>query len=108
MCGSPVPSFILFMRFLIIDQSFANRNKLSIVDALCISVLQDVMQDYSVTHIGCDWCPYTEENIMANYPLIFKCEKRVYKNMKSLSEKGFIEICKFYGEKYFRFTDKCK
>lgn len=96
------------MSFLVIDQSFAHRNKLSIVDALCISVLQDVMRDYRVTHIDCDWCPYTEENIMANYPLIFKCEKRVYKNMKSLSEKGFIETRKFYGEKYFRFTDKCK
>ena len=42
-----------------------------------------------------------------DFPLLFGCEKRVYKNVSALAERGFVQLSKFGSTKLVRFTDKC-
>lgn len=43
-----------------------------------------------------------------DFPLLFSIPKRVYKNIKELADRGFIELSSFGKTKYLRFTEKCK
>lgn len=86
------------MDFIAIDQMFAIRHNLTIVEALCYAVLNEVAMRYGTER---NWYPYDEKEIVRDYPLIFKCPKRVYRNMKRLKDKGIIEMD--LSNKYFRF-----
>lgn len=62
----------------------------------------------TITVDGIVWYQYSETKMVEDFPLLFSIPKRVYKNLKELSDRGFIELSAFGKVKYLRFTAKCK
>ena len=62
----------------------------------------------TITVDGIVWYQYSETKMVEDFPLLFSIPKRVYKNIKELADRGFIELSSFGKTKYLRFTYKCK
>ena len=62
----------------------------------------------TITVDGIVWYQYSEKKMVDDFPLLFSIPKRVYKNIKELADRGFIELSSFGKTKYLRFTEKCK
>lgn len=62
----------------------------------------------TITVDGTVWYQYSEPKMVEDFPLLFSIPKRVYKNMKELADRGFIELSSFGKKKYMRFTSKCR
>lgn len=62
----------------------------------------------TITVDGIVWYQYSETKMVNDFPLLFSIPKRVYKNIKELADRGFIELSSFGKTKYLRFTEKCK
>ena len=62
----------------------------------------------TITVDGVVWYQYSEKKMVDDFPLLFSIPKRVYKNIKELAYRGFIELSSFGKTKYLRFTEKCK
>lgn len=91
-----------------IDQKFAVENDLTTTEVLTLSAFMSLMiWARKVANEGMVWYEYTERKMCDDFPLLFGCEKRVYKNVSALAERGFVQLGKFGSTKLVRFTDKC-
>ena len=102
-------SFLIMTYNILIDQRFAVANELTIVQtttlAACITL---PTWTNTITVDGIVWYQYSETKMVDDFPLLFSIPKRVYKNIKELADRGFIELSSFGKTKYLRFTEKCK
>ena len=53
------------------------------------------------------WYQYSEKEMSDNFPFLFSIPKRAYKNLRILSDMGFVELISISETKYLRFTSKC-
>lgn len=91
-----------------IDQKFAVENNLTTTEVLTLSAFLSLMTwTRKVANEGVVWYEYTERKMCDDFPLLFGCEKRVYKNISALAAKGFVQLSRFGGLKLVRFTEKC-
>lgn len=91
-----------------IDQKFAVENDLTTTEVLTLSAFISLMiWAHKVTNDGVVWYEYAERKMCDDFPLLFGCEKRVYKNVSALAERGFVQLGKFGSAKLVRFTEKC-
>lgn len=102
--------FFLIMTYnILIDQRFAVANKLTIVQATTLAACMTLPTwTNTITVDGIVWYQYSETKMVDDFPLLFSIPKRVYKNIKELANRGFIELSSFGKTKYLRFTEKCK
>ena len=92
-----------------IDQRFAVANKLTIVQTTTLAACMTLPTwTNTITVDGIVWYQYSETKMVDDFPLLFSIPKRVYKNIKELADRGFIELSSFGKTKYLRFTEKCK
>ena len=111
MCGSPDYGFFNFtMTYnIFIDQRFAVANELTIVQTTTLAACMTLPTwTNTITVDGIVWYQYSETKMVDDFPLLFSIPKRVYKNIKELADRGFIELSSFGKTKYLRFTEKCK
>ena len=111
MCnGSNWGFFFLIMTYnILIDQRFAVANKLTIVQTTTLAACMTLPTwTNTITVDGIVWYQYSETKMVDDFPLLFSIPKRVYKNIKELADRGFIELSSFGKTKYLRFTEKCK
>ena len=94
---------------ILIDQRFAVANKLTIVQTTTLAACMTLPTwTNTITVDGIVWYQYSETKMVDDFPLLFSIPKRVYKNIKELADRGFIELSSFGKTKYLRFTEKCK
>lgn len=94
---------------ILIDQRFAVANKLTIVQTTTLAACMTLPTwTNTITVDGVVWYQYSETKMVDDFPLLFSIPKRVYKNIKELADRGFIELSSFGKTKYLRFTEKCK
>lgn len=94
---------------ILIDQRFAVANKLTIVQTTTLAACMTLPTwTNTITVDGIVWYQYSEKKMVDDFPLLFSIPKRVYKNIKELADRGFIELSSFGKTKYLRFTEKCK
>lgn len=94
---------------ILIDQRFAVANKLTIVQTTTLAACMTLPTwTNTITVDGIVWYQYSETKMVDDFPLLFSIPKRVYKNIKELADRGFIELNSFGKTKYLRFTEKCK
>ncbi|MFQ7793432.1 MAG: hypothetical protein ACLRH3_09235 [Acutalibacteraceae bacterium] len=94
---------------ILIDQRFAIANKLTIVQTTTLAACMSLPTwTKTITVDGIVWYQYSETKMVDDFPLLFSIPKRVYKNIKELADRGFIELSSFGKTKYLRFTEKCK
>lgn len=94
---------------ILIDQRFAIANKLTIVQTTTLAACMTLPTwTNTITVDGIVWYQYSETKMVDDFPLLFSIPKRVYKNIKELADRGFIELSSFGKTKYLRFTEKCK
>ena len=94
---------------ILIDQRFAVANGLTIVQATTLAACMTLPTwTNTITVDGIVWYQYSETKMVDDFPLLFSIPKRVYKNIKELADRGFIELSSFGKTKYLRFTEKCK
>lgn len=94
---------------ILIDQRFAVANKLTIVQTTTLAACMTLPTwTNTITVDGIVWYQYSEAKMADDFPLLFSIPKRVYKNIKELADRGFIELSSFGKTKYLRFTEKCK
>lgn len=92
-----------------IDQIFAVAHGLTIVQTTTLAACMTLPTwTNTITVDGIVWYQYSEAKMVEDFPLLFSIPKRVYKNLKELSDRGFIELSAFGKVKYLRFTAKCK
>ena len=92
-----------------IDQRFAVANELTIVQTTTLAACMTLPTwTNTITVDGIVWYQYSETKMVDDFPLLFSIPKRVYKNIKELADRGFIELSSFGKTKYLRFTEKCK
>lgn len=111
MCnGSNWGFYFLIMTYnILIDQRFAVANKLTIVQTTTLAACMTLPTwTNTITVDGIVWYQYSETKMVDDFPLLFSIPKRVYKNIKELADRGFIELSSFGRTKYLRFTEKCK
>lgn len=111
MCnGSNWGFFFLIMTYnILIDQRFAIANELTIVQTTTLAACMTLPTwTNTITVDGIVWYQYSEKKMVDDFPLLFSIPKRVYKNIKELADRGFIELSSFGKTKYLRFTEKCK
>ena len=111
MCnGSNWGFYFLIMTYnILIDQRFAVANKLTIVQTTTLAACMTLPTwTNTITVDGIVWYQYSEKKMVDDFPLLFSIPKRVYKNIKELADRGFIELSSFGKTKYLRFTEKCK
>lgn len=102
-------SFLIMTYNILIDQRFAVANKLTIVQTTTLAACMTLPTwTNTITVDGIVWYQYSEEKMVDDFPLLFSIPKRVYKNIKELADRGFIELSSFGKTKYLRFTEKCK
>ena len=102
-------SFLMMTYNILIDQRFAVANKLTIVQATTLAACMTLPTwTNTITVDGIVWYQYSETKMVDDFPLLFSIPKRVYKNIKELADRGFIELSSFGKTKYLRFTEKCK
>ena len=101
-------NFNVMNYIVIIDQKFAVANGLTATEVMTLSAFITLTTwANKVTYNGEVWYVYTEAKMCEDFPLLFGCEKRVYKNISVLAEKGFVSLCRFDKRKLIRFTEKC-
>lgn len=94
---------------ILIDQRFAVANGLTIVQTTTLAACMTLPTwTNTITVDGIVWYQYSEKKMVDDFPLLFSIPKRVYKNIKELADRGFIELSSFGKTKYLRFTEKCK
>ena len=111
MCnGSNWGFYFLIMTYnILIDQRFAVANELTIVQTTTLAACMTLPTwTNTITVDGIVWYQYSEKKMVDDFPLLFSIPKRVYKNIKELANRGFIELSSFGKTKYLRFTEKCK
>ena len=102
-------SFLIMTYNILIDQRFAVANKLTIVQTTTLAACMTLPTwTNTITVGGIVWYQYSETKMVDDFPLLFSIPKRVYKNIKELADRGFIELSSFGKTKYLRFTEKCK
>lgn len=102
-------SFLIMTYNILIDQRFAIANGLTIVQTTTLAACMTLPTwTNTVTVDGIVWYQYSETKMVDDFPLLFSIPKRVYKNIKELADRGFIELSSFGKTKYLRFTEKCK
>lgn len=102
-------SFLIMTYNIFIDQRFAVANKLTIVQTTTLAACMTLPTwTNTITVDGIVWYQYSETKMLDDFPLLFSIPKRVYKNIKELADRGFIELSSFGKTKYLRFTEKCK
>ena len=102
-------SFLIMTYNILIDQRFAVANKLTIVQTTTLAACMTLPTwTNTITVDGIVWYQYSETKMLDDFPLLFSIPKRVYKNIKELADRGFIELSSFGKTKYLRFTEKCK
>lgn len=102
-------SFLIMTYNILIDQRFAVANKLTIVQTTTLAACMTLPTwTNTITVDGIVWYQYSEKKMVDDFPLLFSIPKRVYKNIKELADRGFIELSFFGKTKYLRFTEKCK
>ena len=102
-------SFLIMTYNILIDQRFAVANKMTIVQTTTLAACMTLPTwTNTITVDGIVWYQYSETKMVDDFPLLFSIPKRVYKNIKELADRGFIELSSFGKTKYLRFTEKCK
>ena len=102
-------SFLIMTFNILIDQRFAVANGLTIVQTTTLAACMTLPTwTNTITVDGIVWYQYSETKMVDDFPLLFSIPKRVYKNIKELADRGFIELSSFGKTKYLRFTEKCK
>lgn len=102
-------SFLIMTYNILIDQRFAVANGLTIVQTTTLAACMTLPTwTNTITVDGIVWYQYSEKKMVDDFPLLFSIPKRVYKNIKELADRGFIELSSFGKTKYLRFTEKCK
>lgn len=102
-------SFFIMTYNILIDQRFAVANGLTIVQTTTLAACMTLPTwTNTITVDGIVWYQYSEKKMVDDFPLLFSIPKRVYKNIKELADRGFIELSSFGKTKYLRFTEKCK
>ena len=102
-------SFLIMTYNILIDQRFAVANKLTIVQTTTLAACMTLPTwTNTITVDGIVWYQYSEKKMVDDFPLLFSIPKRVYKNIKELADRGFLELSSFGKTKYLRFTEKCK
>lgn len=102
-------SFLIMTYNILIDQRFAVANKLTIIQTTTLAACMTLPTwTNTITVDGIVWYQYSETKMVDDFPLLFSIPKRVYKNIKELANRGFIELSSFGKTKYLRFTEKCK
>ena len=102
-------SFLIMTYNILIDQRFAVANELTIVQTTTLAACMTLPTwTNTITVDGIVWYQYSETKMVDDFPLLFSIPKRVYKNIKELVDRGFIELSSFGKTKYLRFTEKCK
>ena len=102
-------SFLIMTYNILIDQRFAVENELTIVQTTTLAACMTLPTwTNTITVDGIVWYQYSEKKMVDDFPLLFSIPKRVYKNIKELADRGFIELSSFGKTKYLRFTEKCK
>ena len=102
-------SFLIMTYNILIDQRFAVENELTIVQITTLAACMTLPTwTNTITVDGIVWYQYSETKMVDDFPLLFSIPKRVYKNIKELADRGFIELSSFGKTKYLRFTEKCK
>ena len=102
------PHFFIMNYYITIDQEFAVANGLTLTEVNCLAAcftLQLWSKKFNVE--GETWFWYSEDKMVEEFPLLFGLPKRVYKNLKILANKGFIELSNIGRKKVLRITDKC-
>lgn len=101
--------FLIMTYNILIDQRFAVANGLTIVQTTTLAACMTLPTwTNTITVDGIVWYQYSETKMVNDFPLLFSIPKRVYKNIKELADRGFIELSSFGKTKYLRFTEKCK
>lgn len=101
--------FLIMTYNILIDQRFAVANKLTIVQTTTLAACMTLPTwTNTITVDGIVWYQYSETKMVDDFPLLFSIPKRVYKNIKELADRGFLELSSFGKTKYLRFTEKCK
>ena len=102
-------SFLIMTYNILIDQRFSVANELTIVQTTTLAACMTLPTwTNTITVDGIVWYQYSEKKMVDDFPLLFSIPKRVYKNIKELADRGFIELSSFGKTKYLRFTEKCK
>ena len=102
-------SFLIMTYNILIDQRFAIANELTIVQTTTLAACMTLPTwTNTITVDGIVWYQYSETKMVDDFPLLFSIPKRVYKNIKELANRGFLELSSFGKTKYLRFTEKCK
>lgn len=102
-------SFLIMTYNILIDQRFAVANELTIVQTTTLAACMTLPTwTNTITVDGIVWYQYSKTKMVDDFPLLFSIPKRVYKNIKELADRGFIELSSFGKTKYLRFTEKCK
>lgn len=102
-------SFLIMTYNILIDQRFAIANELTIVQTTTLAACMTLPTWTNTIMVdGIVWYQYSETKMVDDFPLLFSIPKRVYKNIKELADRGFIELSSFGKTKYLRFTEKCK
>lgn len=111
MCNGSNWGFLVYIMTytIFIDQRFAVANDLTIVQTTTLAACMTLPTwTNTITVDGVVWYQYSEIKMVEDFPLLFGIPKRVYKNLKELADKGFLELSSFGKTKYLRFTEKCK
>lgn len=102
-------SFLTMTYNILIDQRFAVANGLTIVQTTTLAACMTLPTWTNTISVdGIVWYQYSETKMVDDFPLLFSIPKRVYKNIKELADRGFLELSSFGKTKYLRFTEKCK
>lgn len=108
-CSGPNTGIFLIMTYNIqIDQLFAVENDLTLTQVSTLSAFATLpLWADTVAIDGHVWYKYSEEKMCEDFPLLFGCTKRCYKNIAELANAGFVELTKLGRIKYVRFTERC-
>ena len=91
-----------------IDQKFAVEHGMTIVQTTTLAACFTLpIWSKSIAVDGQVWYQYSEEKMAEDFPLLFGCPKRFYKNAIELADLGFIEMMKVGRDKYLHFTAAC-
>ena len=91
-----------------IDQKFAIVHGLTIVQTTTLAACMTLTSWSNSIKLGnVVWYQYSEKEMSDNFPLLFSIPKRAYKNLRILSDMGFVELISISETKYLRFTSKC-
>lgn len=101
-------SFLIMTYNILIDQRFAVANELTIVQTTTLAACMTLPTwTNTITVDGIVWYQYSETKMVDDFPLLFSIPKRAYKNLRILSDMGFVELISISETKYLRFTSKC-